>query len=295
VLAPSERYHHQRGKRHKQLTDWARQSISQVRRSLPERQIVVAADSSYAAIELLAACAALPRPVTVVTRLRLDAALYDPAGAREPGKKGAPRKKGERQPPLAQRLSDPKTVWETVRLRWYGGTTKQVELASDTAVWYHSGKPVVPLRWLLIRDPQGHFEPQALLSTDQAVSAQQIVEWFVLRWQLEVTFEQARAHLGVETQRQWSDLAILRSTPALLGLFSLVTLFAHQLLQGNALVARQAAWYQKELPTFSDTLALVRQQLWPVSISWLSGAKPDVVIIPKALLERLTDTLAYAA
>ena len=95
----------------------------------------------------------------------------------------------------------------------------------------------------------------------------------MLRWQLEVTFEEARAHLGVETQRQWSDLAIVRTTPALLGLFSLITLFAHQLLQGQELTVRQAAWYQKALPTFSDTLAFVRQQLWPVSISWMSACQ----------------------
>jgi hypothetical protein len=78
-------------------------------------------------------------------------------------------------------------------------------------------------------------------------------------------------------------------------LFSLVTLFAHQLLQRQELPVRQAVWYQKSVPTFSDTLAFVRQQLWPVEISWLSGAKPDVVIIPKALFDRLTDTLAFAA
>jgi hypothetical protein len=153
----------------------------------------------------------------------------------------------------------------------------------------------VPIRWVLIRDTLGKFEPQALLCTDVELTARQIVEWFVMRWQLEVTFEEAHAHLGIETQRQWSELAIVRTTPALLGLFSLVTLFAHQLLQGKELAARSAAWYQKSLPTFSDTLALVRQQLWPVSISWISGAKDDVVIIPKALFERLTDTLAYAA
>lgn len=295
VLAPSERYHQERKMRHKKLTDWARQMVAQVRRWLPERAIVVVADSSYAAMELLAAAIGLPVPVTMITRLRLDAALYDPAPAREPGKRGAPRKKGERQPTLAQRLVDPKTQWARVSAAWYGGTTRTLELASGTAVWYHSALPVVPLRWVLIRDPLGKFEAQALLSTNQSTTAQQIVEWFVLRWQLEVTFEEARAHLGVETQRQWSNLAILRTTPALLGLFSLVTLFAHQLLQGKDLAARGAAWYQKKVPTFSDTLALVRQQLWPVSISWMSRAKDDVVIIPKALFERLTDTLAYAA
>jgi len=295
VLAPSERYHQEREMAHKTLTDHARQMIGQVRRWLPERQIVVTADSSYAVLELLAAAAALAQPVTIVTRLRLDAALYEPAPAREPGKKGAPRKKGERQPSLTERLSDSRTVWTRQTICWYGGTTRQVELASGTAVWYHSAKPVVPLRWVLIRDPLGEFEPQALLSTDQEVRAAQIVEWFVLRWQVEVTFEEARAHLGVETQRQWSEKAIVRTTPTLLGLFSLITVFAHQLLQGQELAVRQAAWYQKTLPTFSDTLALVRCHLWSASISWMSGAKDDVVIIPKALFERLTDTLAFAA
>jgi hypothetical protein len=295
VLAPSERYHEERGRRHKKLTDWARQMITQVRRWLPERALVVVADSSYAVLELLASCAGLPTPVTMVTRLRLDAALYDPAPPREKGKKGAPRKKGERQPSLAHRLLERATVWETLTVRWYGGTTRQVDLASGRAVWYHSGLPVVPIRWVLIRDPLGKFDAQALLSTDQSNAATQIVEWFVLRWQVEVTFEEARAHLGVETQRQWSDLAIVRTTPALLALFSLITLFAHQLLQRQEMPVRQAAWYQKAVPTFSDTLAYVRQQLWPVSISWMSGAKPDVVIIPKALFERLTDTLAFAA
>jgi hypothetical protein len=295
VLAPSERYHQERKMRHKKLTDWARQMITQVRRWLGERAIVVVADNTYAVLELLAAAASLPTPVTMITRLRMDAALYDPAPPREVGKKGAPRKKGERQPSLAQRLVDPKTEWQQVVLDWYGRSRRTVELASGTAVWYHSGLSVVPIRWVLIRDVAGKFEPQALLCTDLSVSAQQIVEWFVLRWQLEVTFEEARAHLGVETQRQWSDLAIVRSTPALLGLFSLVTLFAHQLLQGRDLPVRQAAWYPKTVATFSDTLAFVREQLWPISISWMSGGKADVVIIPKALFDRLTDTLAFAA
>ncbi len=295
VLAPSERYHQERGMRHKALTQWARQMITQVRRWLPDRVIVVLADSTYAALELLATCAGLPQPVTLITRLRLDAALYDPAAPREKGKRGAPRLKGARQPTLATRLADPLTNWARVTLAWYGRTTRTVELASGTAVWYHGGLPAVPIRWVLIRDPQGKFKPQALLSTDPTLAAQQIVEWFVLRWQLEVTFEEARAHLGVETQRQWSDLAIVRTTPALLGLFSLVTLFAHQLLQGQDLAVRQAAWYPKTVATFSDTLAFVRQQLWPVRISWLSPTDPDVVIIPKALFARLTDTLAFAA
>ena len=180
-------------------------------------------------------------------------------------------------------------------MAWYGGQQRMVEVASGTAIWYHNGLPPVPIRWVLLRDPQAHFSPQALLCTDQAISPTQIIEWFVLRWQVEVTLHEVRAHLGVETQRQWSDLAILRTTPALLGLFSLVALFAHQLLQGQDLPIRQTAWYTKALPTFVDTLAFVRQQLWPVTLFCMSLAKPDMVEIPRAFLERLTDTLAFAA
>jgi hypothetical protein len=294
VLAPSERYHQEQSKPHKQLTDWARQMITQARHWLPERLLVVVADSSYAAIELLAACQSLSTPVTLVTRLRLDAALYDPAPP-PTGRRGRPRLKGARQPTLAARLSDPATGWHEVSVRWYGGLRRTVRLASAPAVWYHRGLPPVSIRWVLICDPDGKFESQARLSTDPDADPVPIVEWFVQRWQLEVTFEEARAHLGIETQRQWSDLAILRTTPVLLGLFSLVTLFAHHLLQGRELPVRQAAWYSKALPTFSDTLAFVRQHLWPASISWMSPAEADMVKIPKALFARLTDALAYAA
>ena len=295
VLAPSERYNQQHRRRHKKLTDWGRQMIRQLRRWLPGRRLVVVADSTYAVLELLACAAQMLEPVTMITRLRLDAALYDPAPVRNPGTNGRPRKKGARQPTLAQRLADPNTVWQSLSVAWYGGTTRTVELASGTSVWYHNGLPPVAIRWVLIRDPQGQFDPQALLCTDQQASAQAILEWFVWRWQMEVTFHEVRAHLGVETQRQWSDLAILRTTPALLGLFSLVTIFAHQLLQGQPLPVRQATWYTKALPTFSDTLAFVRQHLWPVTLSYLSPAKADMIEIPRALCERFIQTLAFAA
>ena len=295
VLAPSKRYHQERGLRHKTLTDWARQMVQQLRRWLPDRTIVLVVDSTYAVLELLAACAHLTHPITVVTRLRLDAALYEPAPPRMAGTKGAPRKKGARQLTLAQRLHTPATNWTTSTVAWYGRSTRAVQFATGTSVWYHVGKPVVRLRRVLIRDPLQQSKPQAVLCTDLNATPEQIIEWFVLRWQLEVTFEDARAHLGIETQRQWSELAIVRTTPGLLGMFSLVTLFAHQLLQGQALPARQAAWYQKSVPTFSDTLAFVRQHLWPASLSYMSPTQPDMVEIPRALFERLTDTLAFAA
>jgi hypothetical protein len=295
VLAPSERYHQERGSRHKKITDWGRQMIAQLRQWLPDRQLVVVADGSYAVLALLAYCRRLARPVAMITRLRLDAALYDPAPPRASGTRGRPRLKGQRQPTLAERLVGSDTAWQTLSVRWYSGVERTIEVATGTAVWYHPGEPLVPLRWVLIRDPQGRFDPQALLCTDLDLGVQQIVEWFVLRWQVEVTFHEARAHLGVETQRQWSDLAILRTTPALFGLFSLVTLFAHELLHGRPVPVRRAAWYPKAAPTFAETLAFVRQQLWPATISSTSPANDDVVQIPRAFLQRLTDAVAFAA
>lgn len=295
VLAPSERYYQERGRTPLTVLDRARQMVSLVRRWLPDREVIVVGEGGYAALAWLAHAQSLAEPVTAITRLRLDAALYDPAPSRLTPTRGRPRLKGARPPTLAARLKGTSLAWEAHQLAWYGGAQRQVELVSATAVWYHSGLPPVPIRWVLIRDPLGHFQPQALLCTNPALDAATIVTSFVQRWQLEVTFEEVRAHLGVETQRQWSDLAIARTTPALLGLFSLVTLFAQALRHGQPLPPRQAAWYLKPLSTFSDTLAFVRFQLWPAAFFAMSLEEHDLVKIPRPVLTHLVDMLAFAA
>jgi len=294
ILAPSERYHKQAGRQHKKITDWARQMIFQLRRLLPERELVVVADYSYAVLDFLHACQTMVNPVTIITRLRLDAALYKPAPPRS-GKAGRPRKKGKRLPNPQAILDDPQTKWKSVKVRWYDGQTQLMEITSQTAVWYHAGKPPVPIRWVLIRDPQGKYETLALLSTSLELAPLQIINWFVQRWQVEVTFEEVRAHLGVETQRQWSDKAIDRTTPIWLGLFSWITLAAHSLVERTQLPIRQAAWYVKERPTFSDALSAVRQQLWfAATVFSMSASEPDIVKIPRALFDRLVDTVCYS-
>jgi len=260
ALAPSERYAQLRGRRHKSITLWARQLIRLVHRWLPDRQLVIVGDRGYASLELLAAV----RPVaTFITRLRLDAHLCAPPLPRTPRQIGRPRLVGQRLPTLEHWRDDPATEWTTLTVpRWYSQTEREVEIVSQTAVWYHTGLPPVPIRWVLIRDPHGKFATQALLCTDLEATPQAILSWFVLRWQMEVTFHAARAYLGVETQRQWSQRAIARTTPALLGLFSFVTLLAHQHMTGGTVPVQQTAWYIKQTPTFSDALALVRRRLW---------------------------------
>jgi hypothetical protein len=303
VLAPSERYAQQQGKPHKKITDWARQMLLQVKRWLPDREVVGVADSSYAVLDLLAA---VRTQLTVITRLRLDAALYEPAPSREPGKPGRNRKKGKRLPTLEEVLKDPTTEWHKVKLwQWYGHREKTMEITTATAVWYHSGKPVVPLRWVLLRDPEGKaggrpLSPMSLLSTDLQLSAEKIVTCFVRRWSVEVTFEQARAHLGpgrraVETQRQWSEKAIDRTTPVLLGLFSIVSLIADSLHKQGKLKIATTAWYKKEKPTFSDAIAAVRRLLWQNYNFSISDNQHDMIKIPKSLLTHFRHVLAHAA
>lgn len=294
VLAPSERYYAKSVRAAKKLTDWSVQVLLQVRRWLPQRRIVAVADSSFAIIALLARVQRLNNPLTMVVRFRLDAALYAPAPPRKPKQKGRSRKKGKRLPRLDQRLRSKKTRWQFLTIpNWYGEGQRTIEICSDTAVWYHRGQPPVALRWVLLRDPQGKFKSQALLCTDPNVSAEQIVHWFILRWQLEVTFEEVRAHLGVETQRQWSDPAIARTTPALLGLFSLVTLLAHHSTQRGQLPVRQAAWYAKSAPTFSDALAIVRQTLWQRLLFSMCKRMRNVQKLSERQIERLTSALSY--
>jgi hypothetical protein len=206
--------------------------------------------------------------------------------------------KGRRLPTLNAVLAHKKTIWTTVVIsQWYNAQQRSLLVATGTAVWYHAGIPPVPIRWVLVRDPSGEHEPSAFLCTDLATTPATILGWFVSRWRVETTFQEVRAHLGVETQRQWSDLAILRTTPALLGLFSLITVWADGLTResATALHPNVTAWYRKKEPTFSDAIAAVRRVLWLTPDLSMSRKPGDTIKIPVALLNRVFQTLCLAA
>lgn len=293
ALAPSERYAEQRGIRHKSITEWGRQLTRQVRRWVAERRIILVCDSTYATYEFVAG---VRDCVTLITQVRLDSGLYAPPPVPPPGKRGRKRRIGERLPSLQQRLNDPDTQWQTIRLRsWYGRTRKAVEVTTFTAIWYCKGKPPAPGRFVLVRDPDGRLDPRAYLCTDESLRPTRILSYFVRRWQMEVTFAETRRHLGVETQRQWSRLAIDRTTPVLLGLFSIVALLAERLHRSGGLMPRQAAWYLKPVLTFSDAIAAVRRRLWASEFMSASPSGRESATIPASLLEHWAQALAYAA
>lgn len=173
---------------------------------------------------------------------------------------GRPALKGKRRPKLGTLATDPATAWTPVVLtEWYCGQACGLEYILDTTAWYCSGSPPAPIRWVLVRDPFGQRDAQAFLCADPNLEPVAILARFVRRWRIETTFQEVREHLGLETHRQWSDLAILRTTPVLLGLYSLVTVWAHGLAQESTAAAppHPAAWYDKRSPTFSDAIAAV--------------------------------------
>lgn len=297
VLCPSERYNTEIKKRqHKKLTDWARQIALQVSRWFKGRKVIMIGDTSYSVIDLFAQT---KDHVTWITRMRLDAALYSEPVARPSGKRGPNPKKGERLPTLQAKAEDISLEWQSVIFSvWYGESDKKMLIATDTCIWYHGGKTPIPIRWVLVKDPKGKKETVAILCTDQEMSAQEIVEDFVKRWYGEVTFQEVRAHLGVETQRQWNEKSIARSTPILMALFSIVTLWADSLYQLSGPETFSTAWYQKKHITFSDALTTVRYRIWGEVIEnklWISPKNGNIHNLDHTILNHLAFMLARAA
>jgi hypothetical protein len=280
-------------RRHKTSIDWVRQMITQVRRWLPGRRLVLVVDGGFAAVSLALAC--VKHHVVMVSRLRWDAALYHRPGPQPPGKRGRKPLKGKRQRSLQGWAERADTPWQTVEVNWYGGQRKELWVFSHTALWHTPGLPPVEIRFVIVCDPAGKLRMEAFFCTDLQATPVQILHWVIMRWSLEVTLEETRAHLGLETQRQWSDLAIARTTPVLLALFSLVTVLALRLSPEGQIPVQATAWYRKVEPTFADCLALVRQHLWRARYLVNSTPEADCVQFPRAALELLIHGLPLAA
>ena len=286
VLAPSKKANEKAGRRHKTSLDWTRQMVILVSRWL-KRQWILIGDGAYACMDLAATC--IKRQVTLISRLRLDAQLYQ-FPIHEKKKLGRKPIKGARIN-LKELLTDVNQHWQTGLVNWYGGEQRMIEYLTFTCLWYHAGFEPLTLRIVLVKTPDGKNVAEAFFSTDINLEPTKIIAYFVLRWNIEVTFEETRSHLGVETQRQWSDKAIARSTPLLMGLFSFVTLVAFAMHQAKALVSQEtASWYNKEGDlTFSDILVIVRRSIW----SQKYFSKSENQLDSDKCFSKTIDTLIY--
>ena len=281
-------------RQHKSALDILLMLMRQVRRWVPQRLVVLVVDGGYCAVKLALVCAQLPQ-VALVTRLRWDASLYHSPGPRRAGQRGPTATKGARQRTLKEWAKRTDTPWEEVEVAWYGGQKKTMKLFSRTALWYTPGEAPVAIRYVITRDPEGKLRDEVFACTKLDATPAQIIAWVVMRWSVEVTFEEARAHLGVETQRQWNDLAIVRTTPCLLGLFSLVVLLTQRLQPDGQVPLQTAAWYAKPEATFADCLVLVRKHLWRSLYSVNSAEKAESISFSASAWEHWLSCLAGAA
>jgi protein-S-isoprenylcysteine O-methyltransferase Ste14 len=280
-------------RRHKTSIDRVRQMMKQVRRWLPGRRLVLVVDGGFAAVALALAC--VKHKVAMVSRLRWDAALDHEPAPPPPGKRGRKPLKGKRQRSLQGWAKRADTPWETVEVDWYRGEHKTLWIFSRTALWYTPGLPPVAIRYVVVADPEGKLRMEAFFCTDLQATPVDILQWVVMRWSVEVTFEEVRAHLGRETQRQWSDQAIARTTPVLLALFSLVTVLALRLSEGRQIPVPVTAWYHKAEPTFADCLALVRGHLWRARYLVNSAPEAEFMQFPREAFELLLHGFPLAA
>ena len=281
-------------RQHKTSVDISITMIRLVHRWLPERTKVLVVDGGYAAIKMALTCSLL-KNTSVVMRFHWDAALHALPEEKAKGRRGIAARKGKRLRSPKAWASRRDIKWEEKTIDWYGGEKKKMLIFTRDGLWYRPGYPPVAIRYVITRDPDRELRDEVFACTDTEASAEQIINWFVIRWGLEVTFEEAREHLGMETQRQWSDLAIARTTPLLLGLFSLVLVFAHKLQPDGEIPILTTAWYEKTEATFSDCLAFVRKHLWNSSFHVTSGQIADVIRLPKQEWEHVVFCLSAPA
>lgn len=279
ALCPSQRYWGCRDKprSHKSLMNWAAQLLSWLARytKVLNRPVYLVGDGTYATYELMGKAKNVE--IGLIVRMRMDARLFHFPTPPAAGRPGPKPKIGSRILGMTKRLTDGRVKWTTCTFtQWYGKKNKKMLITSGKAIWSRNKNQKVELHWVLIKDPEGKMEPALIACSDLATSAVDIVRFFVRRWQVEVTFCEVRRHLGVETQRQWSDLAIERTTPLLMGLKSLICLLALPLYKAGNMTIRTAAWYPKSHFTFSDVHTAVKQQIWAVSKFSTSSSRRKV-------------------
>jgi hypothetical protein len=260
VLTPSQSANKEAKKRHKTSIDWSIQMMKQVSRWVTNRCIILIGDGGFSCVCLAHEC--IKAGVTLISRLRPDSRLFEFPGEQPPDKRGPKPQKGERITKLKDMANDSTQDWKSAYVCWYGQGVKFIHYLTGVNLWHTPGERPVVIRWVLVIDPEGKCRTEAFFSTDTQLLPIRIVEYYVLRWNVEVTFEESRRHLGIETQRQWSDKAIERTTPVLFGLYSIICLIALRLSKSKELIPQSTAWYQKQNITFSDVLAYVRRHIW---------------------------------
>lgn len=300
VLEPSAKSAKMEGKRHKTSLDWSIQMVKQLVRWVPGIPFILVGDGGFACAKLAWIC--FKHKIALVTRLKINASIFDLPETLSSGKRGPKPKKGARLCSFKEMLKMEDLPWEDVEVAGYDGERKRVRYLTNTAMWGADGFCPIAIRWVLVVDPTGEMDPLPLMSTDVNLTAIKVIELYVDRWGIEVVFQEVREHLGVETQRQWSDKAIARTTPILMGLYSIVCLIGNRMNEEATLIPEKTAWYEKESVCFSDLLKAVRTCLWRDHLFfWKGFSEPSVKIqlanegLKESIRDAMLQMLMYAA
>ena len=254
----------------------------------PGRTFTVVGDGGFASIELTKFAAKNPW-VQLVSRLRRDAQLFDPAIIQP--KRGRKRGKGKRLFSPEKLANKKNTPWSKATVAWYGGVSKKIFYLYNQALLYQPGKGTVKIAWVLIRDPKGKLRDESFYTTDLAMTAQEIIRHFVERWTIEVTFEESKRFLGTESTRNRKKQSVLRSFPLLMGLFSLISLWYFDRFKERPEVSTAQSWYHKEQPTFADAIGAMRKDIWDLNLFSMLPKNNNIKKIPRAFMAFLSDSL----
>jgi DDE superfamily endonuclease len=289
--APAE--NRRRGRPHKTPAELMQLLLRIVLRWFPDRHFVFAGDSGFGSHAMASFAHRQHGRLSLVSRFVADANLYDPAPV-VVGKKpsGRPRQKGAKQP--APQAVVAQTTRQRLTVSWYGGGRRRVEVVNAVGHWYKAGQGLVAVRWVYVQDQTGTHRDDYLYSTDTTQTAQEIIEAYTGRWNIETTFQEARAYLGLETTRGWKRETVLRAAPCLLGLYTLVSLWYWQ-LPASVKEDWGVLWTGKESMTFSDAITAVRRWLWSDWIFATGGHDVAFAKLPDALQEVLLTALTPAA
>jgi hypothetical protein len=279
--------------RHKTPSELMRQLLAVLIHWFPDRQFVLAGDGGYGTHALARFAHRHQRHLSLVSLFYPDANLYDRPPAVLGKRNGRPRKKGEKRPTpeaVVAATAEPTAL----DVSWYGGGRREVGVVRGTGHWFKSGKGLVPVSWVFVRDRTGTHRDSYLFSTDLALTAQQVIETYTGRWSIETTFQEMRAYLGLETTRGWKPRTVLRAAPCLFGLYSVVALLYAALPAGSDQPG--AVTYRgKTGVAFSDAITVVRRQLWWEGVFQSHGQAEAFENLPRPFQAVLLAALTPAA
>ena len=278
--------------RHKTPSELMRQLLAILIHWFPDRQFVFAGDGGYGTHALARFAHRHQRHLGLVSLFYPDANLYDPPPVVAGKRNGRPRKKGDKRPtPEAVVASSEPTA---ANVSWYGGGRREVEVVHGTGHWFKSGKGLVPVLWVFVRDRTGTHRDSYLFSTDLTLTAARLIETYTSRWSIETTFQELRAYLGLETTRGWKERTVLRAAPCLFGLYSVVAVLYAALPAGTDQPG--AVTYRgKTEVAFSDAITAVRRQLWLEGVFESHGQTQVFENLPRPFQAVLLAALTPAA